>query len=178
MTFPRRNPVAALAAVAAAAGLLAACGYRLRGTGMFLPPSIKTMAVPMFKNLTTRFELDVRLTRAVIDEIVARGRVKIEPSAEAADAVLSGEITGFTANPLAFTSGQAAADRYSIRIDARVILRDRVNQKILFSNPSFIYMEEYEVPTGSDFESVETEAIGKVAEKFARSLVINMLEGF
>ncbi len=178
MTFPRRNPVAALAALAAAAGLLAACGYRLRGTGMFLPPSIKTMAVPMFKNLTTRFELDVRLTRAVIDEIVARGRVKIDPNAEAADAVLSGEITGFTANPLAFTSGQAAADRYSIRIDARVILRDRVNQKILFSNPSFIYMEEYEVPTGSDFESVETEAIGKVAEKFARSLVINMLEGF
>jgi hypothetical protein len=39
-------------------------------------------------------------------------------------------------------------------------------------------MEEYQGPTGSDFESVETEAIGKVAEKFARSLVINMLEGF
>lgn len=178
MTALRRGPVAVCAALAAAAGLLAACGYRLRGTGMFLPPSIKTVAVPMFKNLTTRFQLDVRLTQAVINEVVARGRIQIEPNAEAADAVLAGEITNFTVNPIAFSSGQAAADRYNIRIDARVVLRDRVNQKVLFSNPSFIYMEEYEVPTGSDFESVETEAIGKVAEKFARSLVINMLEGF
>ena len=145
---------------------------------MFLPPSIKTVAVPMFKNLTTRFELDVRLTRAVIDEIVARGRVTIEPNIETADAVLAGEITNFTVTPLAFTSGQAAADRYNIRVDARVVLRDRVNKKILFSNPSFTYMEEYQVPTGSDFESVETDAIVKVSEKFARSLVINMLEGF
>lgn len=178
MTAPRRGPAAAVAALAATVGLLAACGYRLRGTGQFLPPSIKTVAVPMFKNLTTRFQLDVQLTQAVINEIVARGQVKIEADVETADSVLAGEITNFTVNPLAVTSGQAAADRYSIRIDARVVLRDRVNQKVLFSNPSFIYMEEYEVPSGSDFESVETEAIGKVAEKFARSLVINMLEGF
>lgn len=177
MTVPRRRPAAALAALAAAAGLLAACGYRLRGTGMFLPPSIKTVAVPMFKNQTTRFQLDVRLTQAVIDEIVARGRVQISSNPETADAVLAGEVTAFTVTPLAF-SGQTSADRYNIRIDARVVLRDRVNQKILFSNPSFIYQEEYEVPSGSDFESQEAEAIGKVADKFARSLVINMLEGF
>jgi hypothetical protein len=39
-------------------------------------------------------------------------------------------------------------------------------------------MEEYEVPQGEDFETLETEAVNKVAEKFARSLVITILEGF
>ena len=53
-----------------------------------------------------------------------------------------------------------------------------MSQKVLFSNPSFNYTEEYEVPQGTDFESVETLAIDKVAEKFARSLVVNILEGF
>jgi len=61
---------------------------------------------------------------------------------------------------------------------AKLILRDLVNQKILFSNPYFVYIEEYEVPQGTDFESLQTQAINKVADKFARSLVVNILEGF
>lgn len=165
------------ALVLLAAGLAAACGYHLRGTGSFLPPHIKTLSIPMFKNLTTRFQLDLKLTQGVINEIVARGKVGITADPESADAVLVGEIVSFAASPIAF-SGQAAADRYNITVVAKISLRDRVNQKILFSNPSFVYVEEYEVPQGSDFESVETQAIDKIAEKFARSLVVNILEGF
>jgi hypothetical protein len=156
--------------------LAAACGYHLQGTGVFLPPHIQSVAIPVFKNLTTRFELDVKLTQAVIAEFVARGKVSIVTDAEAADAVLTGEVANFLATPVAF-SGQAP-DRYTIRIEAKFTLRDRVNQKVLFSNPSFVYFQEYEVPQGTDFESVETEAIDKVAPRFARSLVLSMLEGF
>jgi len=131
----------------------------------------------MFKNLTTRFELDVRLTRKVIDEMVARGKVEITGDAKTADAVMNGEIISFTANPIAF-SGEAQADRYIINVVANITLRDLVNRKIVFSNPSFVYQQEYEVPEGTDFETVQTEAIEKVAERFARSLVITILEGF
>ncbi|MBM3284416.1 MAG: hypothetical protein FJY81_00925 [Candidatus Aminicenantes bacterium] len=153
------------------------CGYRLRGTGSFLPPHIKRVSVPMFKNLTTRFELDVRLTRSVIDELVARGKVEVAAGSETADAVLVGEITSFTVNPIAF-SDQNTADRYNITIVAKIVLRDLANQREVFSNPSFVYQEEYEVPQGTDFETWENQAISKVAEKFARSLVITILEGF
>ncbi len=131
----------------------------------------------MFKNMTTRFELDVKLTQRVIDEIVARGRVEIVPDSQNADALLIGEITSFNVNPIAFT-GETTADRYNIVITAKITLRDLINKKVIFSNPSFVYQEEYEVPEGTDFESVESEAIDKVAEKFARSLVITILEGF
>ena len=34
------------------------------------------------------------------------------------------------------------------------------------------------MPQGTDFQSVESEAIDKVAEKFARNLVVTILEGF
>ncbi len=154
-----------------------ACGYRLRGTGSSLPPHVKTMSIPVFRNQTTRYELDVKLTRAVIDEMVARGKVTIAADGQKADAVLEGEVMSFTAIPIAFT-GKTRPDRYNIRVTAKIVLRDRTHQRVLFSNPSFVFLQEYEVPEGSDFETVETEAIDKVAGMFARSLVATILEGF
>ena len=161
-----------------AACLLAlSCGYRLRGTESYLPTHIKRISIPLFKNLTTRYELDLKLTQAVISEMVARVKVEILAENVRSDAILLGEIQAFTVNPIAF-SGEAAADRYKITVVAKIVLRDLVNQKVLFSNPSFVYVKQYEVSEGSDFESVETEAIEEVAEEFARTVVGNILEGF
>lgn len=157
--------------------VLSQCGYHLRGTGSFLPEHIQEIYIPMFKNLTTRFELDLKLTRAVIDEIVARGKVEISGDPTTADAILVGEISSFEAVPIAFGVG-ATADRYNIIVFTKIVLRDLVNDKIIYSNPTFSYQYEYQVPEGSDFDSVEFEVLDKLAERFARSLVITMLEGF
>jgi len=162
---------------AAACLFLIHCGYQLRGTGSFLPPNIKTVSVPMFKNMTTRFDLDVKLTQSVIDELVARGKVEVTGDSGSADAVLVGEISAFYVNPIGF-SDQNTADRYNITIVAKIVLRDVANQKVVFSNPSYVYQDEYEVPQGTSFETWETQALSKVAEKFARSLVSTLLEGF
>ncbi len=153
------------------------CGYHLRGTGSSLPSYIKEMAVPTFENKTTRYQLDVKLTQGVIDELVARGKVEVITDTESGDAILRGEILSFSVNPIAF-SGEGSADRYNIIIVAKVVLRDSTNRKIIFSYPSFTYQHEYEVPEGTDFESVESEAIDEIAERFARSLVSTILEGF
>ncbi len=157
--------------------VLSQCGYHLRGTGSFLPEHIQEIHIPMFKNLTTRFELDLKLTRAVIDEIVARGKVEISGDPTTADAILVGEISSFEAVPIAF-GVEATADRYNIIVSTKIVLRDIVNDKIIYSNPTFSYQYEYQVPEGADFESVESEVLDKLAERFARSLVITMLEGF
>jgi hypothetical protein len=131
----------------------------------------------MFKNRTTRYELDLKLTRSVIDEFVARGVVEITGDDQAGDAVLLGEIISFRVNPIGFT-GEATADKYNIIVTAKIILRDLAKRKVIYSNPNFVYQEEYEVPEGTDFETIETEAVDKIAEKFARSVVITILEGF
>jgi len=165
----------ALASVILAAA--AGCGYHLRGTGSSLPPSVKTMSIPVFRNLTTRYELDIKLTRAVINAMIERGKVSVSPDTEKSDAVLEGEIVSFVATPVAFTGG-AQADRYTITVTAKITLRERTSDQPLFSNPSFVYVEQYAVPPGRDFESVQTEAIDEIAPKFARSLVAAILEGF
>lgn len=152
------------------------CGYHLRGTGSSIPPHIKKINVPMFKNQTTRFQLDVKLTQSVIDELVARGKVEVAGESGDSDAVLIGEITSFYPRPITFSG--ATADRYALTVTAKIILRDLVSSKVIYSNPNFIYQEEYEVPEGADFETMETDAIDKIAEKFARSLIIEILEGF
>jgi hypothetical protein len=160
-----------------ACSLFLQCGYHLRGTGSSLPPHIKMLNVPMFANRTTRFELDLKLTQGVIDEMIARGKVEITDKTENADAILIGEILRFYAMPIGFGE-DATADRYNISIVAKIVLRDVIQKKVIFSNPSFVYQGEYTVPEGTDFESVETEAIDEMAVKFARSLVVAILEGF
>ncbi|MBN1272627.1 MAG: LptE family protein [Candidatus Aminicenantes bacterium] len=156
---------------------LICCGYHLRGTGSFLPSHINKIYVPMFKNNTTRYQLDLKLTQSVIDEVVARGNVESIGDIQSADAVLTGEIVAFQATPIGY-SGEATADRYKITIITKITLRDMVNNRIIFSNPYFPYQTEYEVPEGTDFESVEMEAIDNIAVKYARSLIITILEGF
>ncbi len=156
---------------------LVQCGYYLRGTGSSLPPNIKKIGVPMFKNLTTRFDLDVKLTQSVISELVARGKAEVTTDLSGADALLTGEINAFNVNPIAF-SDQNLADRYSIIVIAKIVFRDLTTQKILFSNSSYVYQEQYEVPPGTSYETWESQALDTIAEKFARSLVSTLLEGF
>ncbi len=153
------------------------CGYGLRGTGSSLPPHITSIHIPMFKNMTTRYQLDLKLTESVRDELVGRGKVEIKADSSDADAVMIGEIVSFAAHPIGFGE-DASADSYNIVIVARIVLRDLVNNNVLFSNPHFTYQEEYDVPEGTDFETVQQEAIERVALKFARTLIINILEGF
>jgi len=172
---------AKIGAVLLAALMLASCGYRLRGTGNLrdvLPAHVKKIAVPLFKNLTTRFELDKNLTNGVIDEFVTRGKVEIVTDVAAADAVLTGEIAVFNAAPTAFTPGKGTADRYTVTVVTKIELKDNLSKAVIYTNPSFSYTEDYEVPQGKDFDSVQTEAIKKIAVKFARQLVITILEGF
>jgi len=144
---------------------LVACGYQLRGKGSFWPGQMKKIQVPVFKNSSGRFELDLKLTRSVINELVARTGVVIVAERSQADGLLSGEVRSFNAQPIAF-SPAGAATRFKITITTSVIFFDLVNQKILFSDDNFVYTEEYEIPEGLDYETMETRAIDRAAEKY------------
>ncbi len=157
--------------------LLVACGYQLRGKGGFWPPQMKKIQVPVFKNSSGRFELDLKLTRSVINELVARMGVVIVSEHSQADGLLSGEVRSFEVRPIAF-SPAGAATRFKITITTSVVFSDLINQKVLFSDDNFVYTEEYEIPEGMDYETMETRAIDRAAEKYARQLVVSLVEGF
>ena len=156
---------------------LSGCGYQLRGRGSVWPPHMKSICVPVFKNTSGRFELDLKLTRSVINELITRARVSIEPDQDKAQGLLVGEISSFKVQPIAFSS-EGAARRYKITVVTDVVFTDLLTDRIIFADDNFTYVDEYEVPAGLDYETMENQAIDRLAEKYARQLVVSLLEGF
>ncbi|HYI11126.1 MAG TPA: LPS assembly lipoprotein LptE [Thermoanaerobaculia bacterium] len=158
--------------------VLQGCGYALVGRSNFLDPSIRTIEVPAFINRTTRVELEQRVTQAVSEEFVSRGRLRLVNDRNAAHVVLRGSIDTFNIFPVAFDEGRAT--RYQISITAAIELLDHRNEdKVLWKNDQYRFTENYEVNLGTtDAFDQETRAIQEIAVRFAEGLVTNLLEGF
>jgi len=164
--------------VAIAAVLLSGCGYHLAGHTSTLPPAIKTIGIPTFVNRTNRPELEQRITEHVIDEFSTRGRVRITPKEEGAQAVLHGEILSYTVTPVVI-SQQGRATRYEILITSHVTLSETATDKILWEDNHFLFKRQYDVGTSPNgFIDQEIVAIDDVAADFSRSVVTSILEGF
>jgi outer membrane lipopolysaccharide assembly protein LptE/RlpB len=155
-----------------------ACGYSLSGRASTLPPEVQTIGIPMFVNQTDRPELDQRITEHIIDQFVIRGRVRIVPGEEGAQAVLTGTIFSYTSVPVVINE-QGRATRYEIMITARVVLREVGTDRTLWSDDRFLFKEQYEVAKFAEtFIDREIIAIDEVAGDFARRIVSSILEGF
>jgi outer membrane lipopolysaccharide assembly protein LptE/RlpB len=170
--------LSALTATFLLAASLSGCGYSLVGRGNLLEPSIHTIEVPAFVNRTTRVELEQRVTQSVAEEFVSRGRLRLVNDQKAADVILRGSINSFDLVPIAYEQGRAT--QYQISITAKIELLDHRNaDKVLWSNDQYRFTENYQVnlETTDAFDQ-ESRAIREIAERFAETLVTNLLEGF
>lgn len=158
-----------------------ACGYSLAGRGAFLPPHIKVIGVPLFTNNTSVFDAERRITERVRSELSGRGRYRVVPSQEGADAVLSGEISSINIVPSAFNE-QRQAIRYTIVLVAKIEFRDQKDGKVIWSNPAMQFREDYPITgTVTDpnaFFGQDVNALDRLAAEFARTLVSSILEAF
>ncbi len=181
ITSRARRPLRAAAVGAGLLGLLGAvpgCGYHLAGRSSTLPAGIQSIGVPTFANRTNRTELEQRVTEHVIDEFSTRGRVRILPGEEGAQAVLRGTILSYTVNPVVI-SEQGRATRYEILLTAHVVLSETTTDHVLWEDDHFLFKRQYDVPaTPESFVDQEIVAIDDVATDFARSVVTSILEGF
>ena len=162
------------------AGLLSGCGYGLVGSqNNLLPPTVHTISVPAFVNRTTRVELEQRVTQAVANEFVSRGRLRLVTVPAEADVILRGSIDSFGIFPIAFNA-QGRATQYQISITANIELVDhRAEDKVLWKNDQYRFTENYQTNTEStDAFDQETRALQEIAQRFAETLVTNLLEGF
>lgn len=161
----------------------AGCGYALAGRGSFLPSYIQTIGVPLFTNSTPYFEVEQTLTERVRSELIGRGSYTVLPQTTGVDAVLAGQIVRITIEPASFTQEQQAS-RYVISLTAKIALRDLKTSKVIWENPSLVFREEYELVSGLDlqdstaFFGQNSNAVQRLAEDFARSVVSAMLEAF
>lgn len=169
-------------AIAALLVPLASCGYSLAGRGSFLPEYIKVIGVPMFVNDTPVYDVERRITERVRSEFIGRGKWTVKPEANGVDGLLSGEITSITLTPAAFTD-QRQASRYVLTLSAKIEFKDVKTGKVLWSNPSMQFREEYDIsstttPDATTFFGQDSAALDRVAQEFARAIVSAILEAF
>lgn len=155
-----------------------ACGYGLVGRSSTLPSSIRVIRFETLVNRTSRVGVEQRLSRQLGKELATRGRFSVQAGAAGADADLAGEVLTFDLYPVAFDESGRAKD-YQVRITARVSLKTLPDEKVLWENPAFTFQDNYSFATSAaSYVDRENEAIDRVAERFAESLVSSLLEGF
>jgi len=159
--------------------LLQGCGYHTVGHAGQLPPDIRTIAVPAFKNETLTYHIEQMLTASVVREFTTRTRFNIvNETGEDADATLRGTVLSTTASPLTYDTATGRAASVLVVVSMRVTLEDR-NGKVLYQNPAYLFREQYEVSQDlASFFEEDSPAFRRLSQDFARTLVANVLEGF
>lgn len=161
---------------------LSACGYALVGRGTVVDPTIKKIAVPLFKDSTGKPGLDQKITQKVVEELLKRARFEVTSERVGADAIVEGELLRFDQTPVGFSDAGATrtqASRYLVTLTARVRYVKVGQDEPIWANESFSFRDEYDV--GSDptsFFDQSGQAIERLSTSFARSLVAAMLEAF
>ena len=172
----------ARAVLALSLAVFASCGYALVGRGTVVDPTIKKIAVPLFKDSTGKPGLDQKITQKVVEELLKRGRFDVVQDRVGADAIVEGEILRYDQTPVGFSDAggsRSQASRYAVTLTARVRYVKVGQEEPIWANESFSFRDEYDV--GSDptaFFDQQGQAVERLSTSFARSLVAAMLEAF
>jgi hypothetical protein len=160
------------------------CGYALAGRGSFLPDYIKVVGIPPIENRSTYLQVEQILTEKIRTEFIGRGKYSVLSEAAGSDAVLTGEITGISAQPIGFNEQQFAS-RYLFIMTMRVQLTDARTSMVLWSNDALTFREEAELATRgatsfdtSAFVDQERSSFDRIAGDVARTVVTAILEAF
>ena len=160
------------------------CGYALAGRGSFLPDYIRVVGIPPIENRSTYQQVELVLTEKIRTEFIGRGKYTVLPEASGSDAVLTGEITGISAQPVGFNENQLAS-RYLFTMTMRVQLTDARTNMVLWSNDALTFREESDLTSrgvtafqGTDFIDQERSSFDRIASDVARTVVTAILEAF
>lgn len=165
--------------VALATTGLSGCGYHVAGQGNTLAPDVKTVAVPVFKNQSKQFRIEQKVSANVTRQLIERTHYKVIPDPEEADAVIEGTVKDVETGVIAFNLSTGAATALQVVVTADVRVVDRHTHKRLFSNPRYVFREEYQISSSTtQLFQEEDSALDRLAQDFARTLVTDILENF
>ena len=155
------------AALLLAVVLVGGCGYTVHGT---LPSHIKTVAVPIFRNLTSEPAIEGFITRAVVEAFSTNGRLKVVGSGEA-DAILDGEIIGYSIASIAFDQ-DANVRQYRLLVTLNLQMRDVRGHTMLFQQYGVSEQADFRVENAvSQTISREETALRAAAVDIGRAIV-------
>lgn len=160
------NRAARRALGAAAALALAACGYTTRS---LVPDRYHTIAVPVFSNETRRRDLEVEVTRAVVEEIQARTHLRVVPEGAGPDLVLRGRLRDVDEETLSRRENQRIREG-AYFLAAEIDVTDRKSGEALVKDRKVVERESYVPGLGEDVRTARGEATRALAERVVRTL--------
>lgn len=168
-------PVAAIVVSLIAGG----CGYHVAGRAAHLPAEWKTIAVPAFKNDTTRYRIEQQFTQAVIREFITRTKYRIVQDQSSADAILTGEVLSIETNPGLFEATTGQVTTMLVTIHTKVQLIDNKTQKAVYANDDMVFRNEYQISSDvNSFFEEQDPALERMSRDLASHLVADVLENF
>jgi hypothetical protein len=158
---------------------LAGCGYHVAGRADLLPKNIRTIAIPAFGNLTTRYRLADRLPAEFGREFLRRTRYEIVADPTGADAILSGTIISYNAYPTVIDPASSRAAGVQLNVVLQLRLTERESGKVLFDRPTLDARQRYEISIDQVAYLEESAvALERLSREVARTAVSAILEGF
>jgi outer membrane lipopolysaccharide assembly protein LptE/RlpB len=159
--------------------VLTCCGYHVAGTTDVLPKNVKTIAVPAFGNITTRYKISDLLAAAITREFISRTRYQVVSDPSQADAVLSGSVVNFISYPTIFDSKTGRAAGVQAIVMMQLSLRDRATNALLFDRPHMEFRQNYEISVDPQAYFDESEVgMDRLSRDVARSVVSAVLANF
>ena len=170
MTRAPRWPAVALALAILAGG----CGYTLGGN---LPPHVKTVAVPVFKNLTQEPAIEGVITSAVVTAFSNSGRLRVVPVA-GADSILEGEVVAYTVDSIGYDTG-INAQQFRLWVTLNVQFRDLRTNTMLWQQQGLRERADFRAAGQvSQTISLEDGAVRQAAQQIGRQVVSMALDRF
>ena len=158
---------------------LGGCGYQTGGKGETLPATLHTIAIPAFKNVTTKYKLTGMLPEDIGRELIGRTRYKIVSDPAQADAVLEGSILRYYSSPTVYDPATSRSSGVQIIVWLNITLKERATGKELYKRVGFDVKERYEI-TGDQQTYIDESdaALGRLSRSVARQVVSSILEAW
>jgi outer membrane lipopolysaccharide assembly protein LptE/RlpB len=164
------RPLLAAALVAIVGG----CGYSTTGN---LPSHIKSVAVPIFKNMTQQPAVESTITAAVVNAFTTSGKLKVVP-VDQADSILDGEVVGYDVQTVSVDQ-RINVRQYRLVVTLNLQFRDVRQGGMLFRQVGLQERADFVVPfTVSATISREEGAVRVAAVEIGRRIVNLVVDRF
>lgn len=157
----------------------AGCGYHVAGHSSQLPSEWADIAIPAFKNDTTTYRIEQKMTQAVVREFITRTKYRVVQDPKSADGVLHGEVLSIEIDPVLFNATTGEVTTMLVTVHTKVELIDNKTEKPVYKNDDMVFRDQYQLSTDvKSFFQEEDPALERMSRDLASHLVSNVLENF
>lgn len=154
------------AAAAALLVLATGCGY---STNSLVPTTYHTVAIPIFVNDTRRRDLEIEVTRAVVEEMQSRTHLRVVPESTGPDLVMKGVLHEVDESGVSRRGHQRIREQ-DLFVTAEIEVQDRRAGKTLVAKQRVSEREAFVPVVGEDVRTAREEAVRALAERIVRTL--------